>query len=186
MKSKQDIRQLFINISNTRGLLWPNIVEGVLFDEKGFPRYDKNMVNIDKGSLIDKIKLRDIKKITNYIIVLDYLTDYMKNKFNLTDIEISTLLKDYLIKCNKTELEQLKGETTSWIIPLNIIEKENPLIFENYIIEIVKYLTKGNNKQINLNSDYKKIKEILSLHGRIDHDILKKFSKEKKNSPTSS
>lgn len=188
MISKHDCNQMqiFINLSNTRGLLWPSIVEGILFDENGFPRYEKNSNKIDKNSLINKLKYLNTRKITNYIIIIDYLVDYLKNEFRLTDIEISTLLKDYLSSSSTNlQLENIKFDNSSWIIPLNIVMKDNSNLFDEITLKIINWLTKSKLKNIDIEENKDEIRKLFSLYGR-NNNSYKKIFKEKKNPSTSS
>lgn len=216
LKDKYEIRQIFINITNTRGLLWTDIVEGILFNKSGFPRLNSNDVKIDDNSLVTKLQLNNTEEVINYILVLDYLIDYLKNEYNLRDIEITSLLEKYLNECNVVHFEKLNGQTGSWIIPSSLIIKENHNIFERCLTEIIillinKHLKQWSNTSLLLKQELSrenindiilifmkkignnKIKQLLSLDNK-DNDILwtefikqlKKFINEKKNSPTSS
>jgi len=213
---KYEIRRIFINLTNTRGLLWPDIVEGILFDKNGFPRTTTIDVKIDNKSLVNKMKLNSKEEVVNYILVIDYLIDYLKNKYDLIDIKITTLLKEYLTQCNISNFKILKGEIGSWIIPSNLIIKENTSIFETTLTEIViwlvnKHLKPWNkehlyikqelsNKNINNiiftfleNINKNNVKELLSPQDTNNNELwnktikeLKEFIDEKKNSKTSS
>ena len=216
LKDKYEVRQIFINLTNTRGLLWTDIVEGILFDKNGFLRISKYDVEIDENSLVDKLNFKSTEEVINYILVIDYLIDYLKKEYNLSDVEISTLLKGYLSECNISSFEMLKGEIGSWIIPSNMIIEKNRNIFKNSLIEIMVWVIGKNLNEWNKDDLYlkrqlikkntqskivfyirslekNKIKELMTIYGKNDDVIwnnLKKelriFIEEKKNSPTSS
>lgn len=216
LKDKYEVRQIFINSTNTRGLLWTDIVEGILFDKNGFLRINKYDVEIDESSLVDKLNFKSTEEVINYILVIDYLIDYLKKEYNLSDIEISTLLKGYLSECNISSFEMLKGEIGSWVMPSDMIIDKNKNIFENSLIGIMVWVIGKNLNEWNKDDLYlkrqlikkntqskivfyirslekNKIKELMTIYGKNDNVIwnnLKKelriFIEEKKNSPTSS
>jgi len=213
-KDKYEIRQIFINLTNTRGLLWTDTVEGILFDKNGFPRNKSEKVEIDNTSLVTKVKLTKTDEVVNYILIIDYLVDYLKIKYTLTDMEITVLLKEFMIDSNTINFEKLKGIVGNWVIPTSLVIKQNENIFKYMITDIIIWKI---NRKIELlnkeymyikklmvnryemihsyieNSDEKYIRKLLSFNEDSVNDLWKEFLidikrklEEKKNSPTSS
>lgn len=169
IKDKCKVRHIFINLTNVRGLLWPDIVEGILFDKNGFPRYNKSNVKIDEQSLSTMLVSKNIDEIVNYILVLDYLTDYLKNTYNLYDIEISTLVKAYLTDSKIVKFVKLEGAIESWIIPLNIAAQKNFKIFVQNVTDIIMWII---NKHIKYsNKEYLFFRELLKEKDRTKNII---------------
>lgn len=203
-KDKCDIRQIFINLTNARGLLWPDIVEGILFDKNGFLRYGSSDVKIDELSLVTILVSKNIDEIINYVLVLDYLVDYLKNMYDLHDIEISTLLKGYLTDCNIVKFEKLEGPIGSWIIPLDIVVNKDLKVFEQNVTDIIiwiinkrikyrnkeylflKQLLKEKDKSKNIiylfveNLDKESTKELLQLESKDNDKVFSKFMEKLK------
>ena len=140
------IRQIFINISHTRGLLWTDIVEGILFDQYGISRSLSNEVKVDESSLSNMMDLGSKENVVNYILVLDYLVDYLKNEYKLGNSEISKLVKNYLMENNITKLEMINYYKGSWIIPTEFIDSFNCGIIKDNFLNIFIWKIKSNLK----------------------------------------
>lgn len=141
LKDAHEMQQVFFNLSQTRGLLWPDIIEGILFTRSGLPNFLLNPVSIDKEALIYKIKLTDINEIINFILVLDYIIDYLKNTYSMSYIAISTLLHAYLLECHIFHFKSLMIPTGNCLIETNGIITSNP-IFKFYFSDIFIWLIK--------------------------------------------
>ena len=197
------IRQIFINISHVRGLLWTDVVEGIIFDQHGIPRSLSNEVKVDDSSISNMMDLGSKENVVNYILVLDYLVDYLKGEYKLGNVEISKLIKDYLISNDITKLEKLNYK----------IDNENDSIIKETFLNIFIWKMKENIKTLNLKHfilkrqlSYRNVKDSLKSYiGETDRCIINllfstndndlwdgfittfiSFINQKKNSATSS
>lgn len=144
------IRQIFINISHTRGLLWTDVVEGILFDQYGIPRSLSTEVKVDESSLANTMDLGSKENVVNYILVLDYLVDYLKGEYKLGNVEISKLIKEYLMDNNIIKLDMLNHYIGNWGIPTEFIDSVNGDIIKDNFLNIFIWKMKRNLKTLDL------------------------------------
>ena len=141
------IRQIFINISHTRGLLWTDIVEGILFDQYGISRSLSNEVKVDESSLSNMMDLGSKENVVNYILVLDYLVDYLKNEYKLGNSEISKLI-NVTVGWQKVILRRARTKITgSNVAVLSFLELMNdtsPAFLDDERKEIIQNFIKAN------------------------------------------